>query len=120
MRASCLTHLETQVEAEGGHLVLAGNVIAGNGEGFGTGSGAEWTGADLESWINGQPNNITDEAPTFISLEWGDPDIRPAPMSNVIDNGVDLPPVFEPTHYAGAVDPNGENWTRAAWTRYGP
>jgi hypothetical protein len=115
-----LTHPESQAEAEAGNIAFAGTVLAGNGVGFNTGPDATWTGADLQSWIEGQTANITDTAPALGSAEWGNPDIMPADGSNVIGNGQTLPSGFDATDYSGAVEPGGTDWTQAGWANYVP
>jgi hypothetical protein len=58
--------------------------------------------------------------------DWTDPDFRPAANSPAGNGTVPVaaPPqgnnFIEVTNYIGAIDPNGDDWTRKPWTTFGP
>jgi hypothetical protein len=111
--AVLLTHPETQANAEAGLIDFAGVIFNGT---FGTDDGTMWTGADLETWIMGLTGNLTDD-PALPSVSWGSVNGAPAGDSPAAGAG-QTPSGFEATSYAGAIEPGGEDWTKASWTNY--
>ena len=109
-----MTHPETQTNAEGGLIELAGLVF--NAPVFGVDDGTMWDAAALEAWVNMQ-NGIMDADPALPSIDWGSVNGAPGGDSPAASAGM-TPSGFEATSYAGAIEPGGEDWTKAAWTNY--
>ncbi len=114
-----LQNVETQRLAEGGNIVLEGNIYWGSGApGVDDGEGADvtWTAADLQAFIDEGGNTEAD--PMLGSTDWGSADIMPMSGSPAESGAVDPGAGFEPTDYVGAVEPGGDNWM-AGWTNFG-
>ncbi len=113
-----LQNLETQRVAEGGGIVLEGNVYFGSGAAGvddEKGSDVTWTGEDLQTFIS--EGGSVEADPMLGSAEWGSPDIAPMAGSPVESGAVNPGAAFEATDYIGAVEPGGDNWT-LGWTNY--
>lgn len=115
-----LQNLETQRVAEGGGVVIEGNVLFSSGApgvDDADGSDITWTAEDLQSLLDEGAN--VDANPMLGSAEWGSPDIAPMTGSPVETGAVDPGAGFEATDYVGAIEPGGVNWT-LGWTNFSP
>ncbi len=74
---------------------------------------------------NNMRNNLEADPLLRDPYNWHDPDFRPAANSPAVNGTV---PVAAPpngntfivaTNYIGAIDPNGDDWTRKPWTTFG-
>ncbi|MBV1859967.1 MAG: hypothetical protein KUG77_16260 [Nannocystaceae bacterium] len=113
-----LQNLETQRVAEGGGVVIEGNVLFDSGApgvDDEDGSDITWTAAYLQSFLDDGGNIEGD--PMLGSVQWGSPDIAPMAGSPVETGAVDPGAGFEATDYVGAVEPGGDNWT-LGWTNF--
>jgi hypothetical protein len=115
--AVLLTHQPTQAAAQAGDLVLAGNLFFRHG-GFAVDEGVTWTAEDLSGWImNGNLNAESD--PQLPSVAWGSPNVAPPASSPAATVQALTASGLEPTTFAGAVDPNGTDWTQEPWIVFG-
>jgi hypothetical protein len=116
--AVVLLNQATQQGAEAGDIVFDGVHFCGANT-FGVGAEEEevvvWTAAQLEEWVLGAGANATGTDCALPDLTWGAPNVQPPAGSAPDGAGATLSGGFEATTYAGAVDPNGEDWTREAW-----
>jgi len=107
--AMVLLHQVTQDKAEAGAIVVDGVHFCG-GAGFAVsddeGEVVGWTAADFENWVMTTGTNAKDSDCGLGSTAWGSPDVQPS---------ASLPGVGG---YAGAVDPDGDNWTLEPWITY--
>ncbi|MEM9460601.1 MAG: hypothetical protein AAGF11_40910 [Myxococcota bacterium] len=116
-----LENLETQTRAEAGNIAIDGTIFCdGNAfsieeEGDEDDPPPTWTAMDFADWVAAAGNNQFGVDCGLPSAAWGDPDIQPPPGST--PDGAGASPGQS---YAGAVDPNGENWTREPWINYDP
>ena len=120
-----MIHAATQQVAESGGIVFHGAIFGTHG-GFSVKvndsepaeSQATWTGAELEAFILAQDNNLA-QAAMDLGMTWGAPNVKPAADSVAAGMGRNpSDPFFDPADYAGAVDPNADDWTQAAWINY--
>ncbi len=113
-----LQNSETQAIAEGGGIIIEGNIYFASGAAGvddEDGSDVTWTAEDLQTFIDDGGNTEAD--PMLGSAEWGNPDIAPMAGSPVESGAVAPGGGFEATDYIGAVEPGGENWT-LGWTNF--
>ncbi|MGH1342317.1 MAG: hypothetical protein ACRBN8_12235 [Nannocystales bacterium] len=113
-----LQNLETQRVAEGGGVVIEGNVLFASGApgvDDEDGSDITWTAEDLQSFLDDGGN--VDADPMLGSTQWGNPDIAPMTGSPVETGAVDPGTGFEATDYVGAIEPGGDDWT-VGWTNF--
>jgi hypothetical protein len=116
--AVVLLNQTTQDGAEAGDIVFDGVHFCGANS-FGVGAEDEelvtWTAAQLEEWVLGAGANASGTDCALPDLTWGAPNVQPPAGSAPDGAGATLSGGFDATTYAGAVDPNGEDWTREAW-----
>lgn len=69
----------------------------------------------LEAFVTGEASNQLVD-PGLGSVEWGSPD--PTPGAIAADAGMTPGDAFfDPTTYAGAVEPGGTHWVAEGWIR---
>lgn len=119
-----LINQATQAQAEAGEISFAGSHFCGT-HAFSVDAAADdpdpaaWLGADFEAWLLGAGGAGSGTDCALPSTTWGSPDVQPPAGSAPEGAGATLPGGFEATSYAGAVDPNGENWTAEPWINLG-
>jgi hypothetical protein len=105
--------------AEDGGIVVEGS-FWGTAGAFGhQGDGPySWDDTMWGAYILEQPGNMA-AVDLGLDLTWGAANIKPATDSAAAGAGVDPGnPALDATTYVGAVDPEGDDWTLAAWTNY--
>jgi hypothetical protein len=118
-----LVNQATQTQAEAGAISLEGSHFCGAAT-FAVDTNEEdpdpagWTSEGLQAWLVGDGGAATGSDCALPSLEWRAPNVQPPAGSAPDGAGVMLPAGFAATSYAGAVDPNGEDWTREPWISY--
>jgi hypothetical protein len=101
---------------------LAGNIEMANNIFFGAGATPWKSGAPSldnvgwEAWVldAGNDNLITNPG---LGTTWGSPNAQPS--ADVSGSGL-VGSGCESTSYIGAVDPNGDDWTKASWIHWVP
>jgi len=109
----------TLAVAEAGDIVVEGT-FWGTAGAFGhQGDGPYmWTDEEWGDFITGQPGNMTD-VDLALGVDWTSPALQPAADSPAVGGGVAAGVAgIDDTTYVGAVDPEGDNWTTAAWINW--
>lgn len=119
-----LVNQATQAQAEAGEISFAGTHFCGTTS-FVVDADPEdpdpagWTSDDFAAWMADTAGVTSGTDCALPSTAWGSPRVQPPAGSAPDGAGATLPGGFEATTYAGAVDPNGEDWTAASWINYG-
>lgn len=114
-----LQNVETQRVAERGGIELDGNVFWSHG-GYAVDPEGDvaWTDLDFETWATTEAGTNVEGDPALASTLWGSPDPMPAAAPAGETAATPASSALDPTTYAGAVEPGGDDWPLAGWVNY--